>query len=86
MEKEIEEKKDTIFDLQNREKSNLEKILIDVKMLQTEKENLLQEKQLLESEFKQTDTAFNEEVSLRLKFEYRINEIHTSHRELMVKQ
>jgi hypothetical protein len=29
--------------------------------------------------------AFNDEVALRLKFEYRINEIHGIHRELVAK-
>lgn len=29
--------------------------------------------------------AFNDEVALRLKFEYRINEIHGIHRDLVAK-
>ena len=40
----------------------------------------------MESDFKQIDLAFSEEVTLRLKFEYKINEIHTAHRELSIKQ
>ena len=33
-------------------------------------------------DFKEAEQAFNEEVSLRLKFENKINEIHGVHREL----
>lgn len=46
---------------------------------------LMIEKTQIEQDFKQADTAFNDEVALRLKFEYRINEIHSIHRELLAK-
>lgn len=46
---------------------------------------LLIEKTQIEEDFKQADLAFNDEVALRLKFEYRINEIHGIHRELVAK-
>lgn len=36
-------------------------------------------------DYKEAEQAFNEEVSLRLKFENKINEIHGVHRELGIK-
>lgn len=50
-----------------------------------EKDNLLIEKVHLEEDYKMADLAFNEEVSLRLKFEHKINELHSIHRDLIVK-
>lgn len=43
------------------------------------------EKNQIEEDYKQADIAFNDEVALRLKFEYRINEIHGIHRDLLAK-
>jgi len=47
--------------------------------------NLKQERDYIEEDLKQVDQAFNQEVSLRLKFEHKINEIHGVHRELEMK-
>ena len=57
----------------------------ECKIMHGEKESLIQEKIQIEEEFKQTDIAFNEEVALRLKFEYKINNIHGIHSELLSK-
>lgn len=40
---------------------------------------------MLLEDYKEAEQAFNEEVSLRLRFENKINEIHGVHRELTIK-
>lgn len=46
---------------------------------------LAEEKTKLEEEYRLADSAFNEEVGLRLQFEHKINELHGVHRELLLK-
>ncbi|CAD8150430.1 unnamed protein product [Paramecium pentaurelia] len=67
------------------EKKTQEEILQLQNMLQdiTDQNNVLKlQRENAELDFQQSNTAFEEEVALRIKFEYRINEITSIYREL----
>lgn len=61
------------------EEKNIQ-IFKEIRYLKEENINLTNEKDILYEDFQKTDQAFNEEVSLRLKFENRINELFGIHR------
>ena len=48
-------------------------------------ENLMNEIEIIDNDFKKAELAFNEEVTMRLKFEHKINEIYGVHQELSTK-
>ena len=81
----LADKEKQLVVLEEREKERHIKLIQDVNHLPQQRDMLLIEKTQLEEDFKQADLAFNDEVALRLKFEYRINEIHSIHRELIAK-
>ncbi len=85
METEINMRDQQIHEIEIREKDKEQKMSMELKVLQQQRENLVIQKNQIEEDFKQADQAFNEEVSLRLKFEHKINEIHGLHRELQLK-
>jgi uncharacterized protein (DUF3084 family) len=61
------------------------KIFKEMKKLREENESLANEKLSIMEEFKQAEEAFNSEVTLRLHFENKINEIHGVHTEMKTK-
>ncbi|KAL4496532.1 hypothetical protein ABPG72_015893 [Tetrahymena utriculariae] len=85
LEEQIESKQKQFDELEVIEKEKREILEQQILSLKQEKQNILTEKFQLEEDFKQADQAFNEEVGLRLQFEHKINELHSIHRELLMK-
>ncbi|KAL4477522.1 hypothetical protein ABPG74_002672 [Tetrahymena malaccensis] len=85
LEEQIESKQKQFDELEVIEKEKREILEQQILSLKQEKQNILTEKYQLEEDFKQADQAFNEEVGLRLQFEHKINELHSIHRELLMK-
>ena len=73
MKEQIERRQEII---ENNEEINQEKnakIFKELKQLRQENSNLQNDKNVLMEDYKEAQQAFNEEVSLRLKFENKIN-------------
>ncbi|KRW99845.1 hypothetical protein PPERSA_10964 [Pseudocohnilembus persalinus] len=85
MEKEVQKQKDIIAKIESRENEIKDRLELQIKQLQMEKQNLLIEQRKIQSDFVQADNAYNQEVTIRLKFEHKINEVNSIHRELLIK-